>query len=66
MCVANRIRIRIRIPTSWIRTGVGLEKTWVRTPLQQRWDRCQAKFLTSAKFLTYYCFSAILPLRAKE
>ena len=28
-CVA----IRIRIPTSWIRTGVGLEKTWVRTPL---------------------------------
>ena len=30
-CVANRIRIRI--PTSWIRTRVGLEKTWVRTPL---------------------------------
>jgi len=26
-------RIRIRIPTSWIRTGVGLEKTWVRAPL---------------------------------
>ena len=28
--------------------------------------RCQAKFLTSAKFLTWYCFSAIFFLRAKE
>jgi len=25
--------------------------------------RCQAKFLTSVKFLTYYCFSGILLLR---
>jgi len=25
ICVANRIQIRIRIPTSWIRTGVGLD-----------------------------------------
>ena len=25
-CIANRIRIRISIPTSWIRTGVGIEK----------------------------------------
>jgi len=33
-CVANRIRIRIRIPTSWARTGVGLKKAWVRTPLK--------------------------------
>ena len=28
--------------------------------------RCQAKFLTSAKFLTYYCLSVILLLRAKK
>ena len=32
-CVANRIRTRIRIPTSWIGTEVGLKKTWLRTPL---------------------------------
>ena len=31
ICVAKRIRIRI--PTSWTRTEVGLEKTWVRTHL---------------------------------
>jgi len=28
--------------------------------------RCQAKFLTSAKFLTCYCFSVILLLRVRE
>jgi len=28
--------------------------------------RCQAKFLTSAKFLTYYCLSDILLLTVKE
>jgi len=28
--------------------------------------RCQAKFLTSAKFLTYYCLSVILLLRVNE
>jgi len=28
--------------------------------------RCQAKFLTSAKFLTCYCFSVILRLRRKK
>jgi len=32
-CVASRIRIRIGIPSSCIRIGVGVEKTWVRTPL---------------------------------
>ena len=28
--------------------------------------RCQAKFLTSAKFLTCYCFSVILIHRVKK
>jgi len=28
--------------------------------------RCQAKFLTSAKFLACYCFSVILLLRERE
>jgi len=29
-------------------------------------SRYQAKFLTSAKFLTYYCLSVILLLRVEE
>ena len=33
-CVASRIRIRIS--TSWVRTGIGLEKTWLRAPLVTR------------------------------
>jgi len=41
-------------------TGVGFSnlkncRTW-----------CQAKFLTSVKFLTYFCLSAILLLRVKN
>jgi len=28
--------------------------------------RCQTKYLTSAKVLTYYCLSAILLVREKE
>jgi len=31
-----------------------------------RLSRCQAKFLTSAKFLTCYCFSVISLLRIKK
>jgi len=27
--------------------------------------RCQAKFLTSAKFLTFFCFSVILLIKIK-
>jgi len=30
------------------------------------WLRCQAKFVTSAKFVTCYCFSVILLLRIKK
>jgi len=30
------------------------------------WLRCQAKFLTSAKFLTCYCFWVILLVRIKK
>ena len=32
-------------------------KKWLQPPLNHRWSRSrvQAKFLTSAKFLTYYC-----------
>jgi len=29
-------------------------------------DSCQAKFLTSAKFLTCYCYSVILLLRIEK
>jgi len=29
-------------------------------------SRCQAKFLTSAKFLTFYCLSVLFLLRVKE
>jgi len=37
-CFANRIRIRVRISSiSWIRTGVGLKKDWLRTPLLLTW-----------------------------
>jgi len=32
----------------------------------ERTGRCQAKFLTSAKFLTFYCFSVISLLRIKK
>jgi len=39
----------------------------VQNPVgSQSGDRCQAKFLTSAKFLTCYCFSVILLLRIKK
>ena len=33
--------------------------------LIKQWTRCQAKFLTSAKFLTCYCFSVISFVKIK-
>jgi len=49
-CVANWIWIRIRIPTSWIRTGVGLEKIWVRTPLMHAVGWLKTHDLPTVKF----------------
>jgi len=54
-CNANRIRIRNMIPTSWIRTGVGFEKTWVRRPLEkkQRWHRIRRTGIDSHRILRF-------------
>jgi len=45
------------------------QESYVQTPttllIQSFWIRCQAKFLTSAKFLTC-CLSVILLLRIKK
>jgi len=49
-CVANRIRIRIRIPTSWIRTGVGLEITWVRTHLKTELENISLPEMITIRF----------------
>jgi len=35
-------------------------------PTKRFWLRCQAKFLTPARFLTCYCLSVILLLRTKK
>jgi len=42
------------------RTGSGSD--WI----SKKSSRCQAKFLTSVKFLTYYCLSVILLLKVRE
>jgi len=41
--------------------GVGFKKT-----LEQEWIRCQAKYLTYAKFMIYCCLSVVLLLRVKK
>ena len=55
MCLANRIFLSgSRIPTSSIRTGVGLEKTCVRTPLPAKGQHGQDQDWISCRILVIF------------
>jgi len=60
-------RSRIRIQDFWIGVESESENVTLASPtLYLSYCWCQAKFLTSAKFLTYHCLSDIWGLKMKE
>jgi len=58
---SNQVKTEAAGVTYQTPTPVLFQNFWIRI-----WVRCQANFLTSAKFLTCYCFSVILLLSIKK